>query len=103
MFDTIMWATDGSAHADKALPFVKELASKHGSKVIAAHVAETFSAHQAAGLPVHPDEEELKAKVRARRGSCPVLASTPRRCCCRCARRTPPTRLLTPLKRLGPT
>ena len=63
MFETIMWATDGSAHSDDALPVVKELAAKHASRVIAAHVAETYTTHLAVGLPVHVDEDELKAKI----------------------------------------
>jgi nucleotide-binding universal stress UspA family protein len=64
MFKTIVWATDGSADADNALPLAKELAGEGGAKLVVLHVLETFTAHHAAGLPVHPDEEELKAKVK---------------------------------------
>ena len=28
MFDTILWATDGSENADRALPYVKALAQR---------------------------------------------------------------------------
>ena len=40
MFATIVWATDGSETADRGLPYVKELATKFGAKVIAAHSEE---------------------------------------------------------------
>lgn len=63
MFKTILWATDGSANADRALPVVQELAETEGSKVIVAHCRELMTG-RAAGLPVHPDEDELVAKIR---------------------------------------
>ena len=31
MFETIVWATDGSELADRALPYVKQLARTNGS------------------------------------------------------------------------
>jgi len=63
MFRTILWATDGSANADHALPVVKELAEAEGSKLIVAHCRELLTG-RAAGLPVHADEDELVEKVR---------------------------------------
>ena len=62
MFDTIVWATDGSEYADLGLPYVRELA-RSGSSIVAVHVVETFVSSYSAGMPVHADEEELKAKV----------------------------------------
>lgn len=64
MFKTIVWATDGSEDADRAMPYVKELAAKEGAQLVVVHVLEVFTAHLAAGLPVHMDEEELKAKIQ---------------------------------------
>lgn len=63
MFKTILWATDGSANADRALPVVKELAETKGAKVVVAHCRELLSG-RAAGLPVNADEDELLAKIR---------------------------------------
>jgi nucleotide-binding universal stress UspA family protein len=63
MFKTIVWATDGSEDADRALPYAKELAGTSGAELVVVHVVETFTAHHAAGLPVNMDEADLKAKV----------------------------------------
>lgn len=63
MFKTILWATDGSANADRALPVVKELAESAGTKLVVAHCRELLSG-RAAGLPVNADEDELLGKVR---------------------------------------
>lgn len=63
MFKTILWATDGSVHADRALPIAKELAGVQGGKLIVVHCRELFSG-RAAGFPVNADEDELLAKVR---------------------------------------
>jgi nucleotide-binding universal stress UspA family protein len=63
MFKTIVWATDGSENADRALPYAKELASQEGARLVVVHITEVFSAHLAAGLPVRADESEMQAKV----------------------------------------
>ena len=63
MFEKIVWATDGSEDADRAMSYAKELAIKENGELVVMHVVETFTAHHAAGLPVHMDEAELKAKV----------------------------------------
>jgi len=64
MFKTILWATDGSANADRALPVVKELAEAKGTKLVVAHCRELLTG-RAAGLPVNADEDELVTKIRA--------------------------------------
>jgi nucleotide-binding universal stress UspA family protein len=63
MFKTILWATDGSANADRALPVVKDLAKDTGTKLVVAHCRELLSG-RAAGLPVNADEDELLGKIR---------------------------------------
>jgi len=63
MFKTILWATDGSANADRALPVVKELAEAKGATVLVAHCRELLTG-RAAGFPINADEDELVAKVR---------------------------------------
>jgi len=63
MFKTILWATDGSTNADRALPLVKELGEAKGSTIVIAHCQELMTG-RTAGLPVHADEDEVLAKIR---------------------------------------
>ena len=37
MFETILVATDGSSHADRALEYARDLALEVGAKVVVAH------------------------------------------------------------------
>ncbi len=64
-FKTIVWATDGSRRGDRALPRVRELCQRNGSKLCIVHVAPT---HRARGLPAprrHAAEERAIAKLKA--------------------------------------
>lgn len=63
MFETIVWATDGSEIADSALPLVTGLARAHGSKIIAVHVDERFRGGRFNGGPVFADEDDLQSKI----------------------------------------
>jgi len=65
MFRTVVWATDGSASADRALGVAKELAQTDGGSLIAVHSKERFVGGRAAGYPVYADEDELEAKIKA--------------------------------------
>ena len=40
MFTTILWATDGSEDADRALPFARALAGGEGGMLVAAHIVQ---------------------------------------------------------------
>ena len=62
MFETIVWATDGSELADRALPYVTELAKTHHAKIVAVHANELLHGRYG-GAPVLADEPELRAKV----------------------------------------
>lgn len=62
MFETIVWATDGSELADRALETVKDLAAIHDSKVIAVHVNELVPGRYG-GAPVRVDEPDLRAQI----------------------------------------
>jgi nucleotide-binding universal stress UspA family protein len=62
MFETIVWATDGSDLADGALEPVKELAKLHGSKVVAVH-ANQLLVGRLGGAPFLADEPELREKI----------------------------------------
>lgn len=62
MFETIVWATDGSELADRALPHVKELARLHHSKIVAVHANERLYG-RFGGAPLLADEPDLVAKI----------------------------------------
>jgi nucleotide-binding universal stress UspA family protein len=64
MFKTILWATDGSANADRALPYARELAETSGAKLVVAHCRELLTG-RAGGLPVNADEPDLIGKIRS--------------------------------------
>ena len=63
MFDTVIWATDGSLSADRALPFAKQLASGNDTRLLVVHCEELLVAGLQSGVPVHADEGRLKAKI----------------------------------------
>jgi nucleotide-binding universal stress UspA family protein len=64
MFKKILWATDGSESADRALAYAKTLAARDGATLVVVHSVEHIVGPRAGGFPVHADEEELKAKVK---------------------------------------
>lgn len=63
MFETVVLALDGSARSDHAIPVARELAKQAGGRIVVAHVDER-TAVKGDMPPVHPDEAELKAKVK---------------------------------------
>jgi nucleotide-binding universal stress UspA family protein len=62
MFETIVWATDGSELADRALEQVRKLAEVHGSRIVAVH-ANQLLVGRAAGAPVLADEPEIRERI----------------------------------------
>jgi nucleotide-binding universal stress UspA family protein len=62
MFETIVWATDGSELADAVVPYVRELARIHGSRIVAVHANELLSARYG-GAPLHADEPDVREKI----------------------------------------
>ena len=64
MFKRIVWATDGSAGADRALEVAKSLATQDGGSLVAVHSIE-FVAGKGAAVPQSADEDERQAKVAA--------------------------------------
>jgi nucleotide-binding universal stress UspA family protein len=66
MFQTIVLALDGSASSDNALDCATEIARTNGSQIHVVHVVE-IAVGRGAG-PAHPDEEEMKAKIRQQVG-----------------------------------
>ena len=63
MFDLIVWASDGSEHADRALDYARALAEAGSGRVLAVHVNE-ITVGRAGGYPVDADEEETEAKIQ---------------------------------------
>jgi nucleotide-binding universal stress UspA family protein len=62
MFKVIVWATDGSEHADRALPFVLGLARVHRSKIVAVHADERLTGRFGGGS-VLADDPDLVRKI----------------------------------------
>ena len=63
MFKVIIWASDGSEHADRALDYAKGLAEASSAHLIAVHVNE-ITVGRAGGYPVQVDEEEVEQKIQ---------------------------------------
>ena len=63
MFKTIIWASDGSEHADRALDYARKLAEASSGRVIALHVREV-TVGRSAGYPVQIDEDEVERKIQ---------------------------------------
>src|SRR3954470_21315690 len=63
MFKNIIWATDGSASAERALPYAKALAQTDGASLTVVHAVETYAGSRAAGLPVYVEEEEMQRQI----------------------------------------
>jgi nucleotide-binding universal stress UspA family protein len=62
MFKTVLWATDGSETAARALPFALGLGEPDHAKLVIAHVREIFVG-RGGGYPVLADESELRAQI----------------------------------------
>ncbi|HXD59955.1 MAG TPA: universal stress protein [Thermoleophilaceae bacterium] len=62
MFKSIVWATDGSSAADRALPFVKSLAAAEEAAVTIVHCDE-FLVSRGGGQPLRADEVDVKTKI----------------------------------------
>lgn len=65
MFKKVIWATDGSDSALRALPYAKALAQQDGGSLVVVHAVETYTGSRAAGLPVYVEEEELQKQTEA--------------------------------------
>ena len=62
MYETVLWATDGSATSDGALGEAVRLL-KPGGRLIAFHADERFLGGRAGGLPITPDESDRHRKL----------------------------------------
>jgi nucleotide-binding universal stress UspA family protein len=62
MFKTVVWATDGSDSADRALPYAKELAAEMHGRLVAVFADERFVG-RSSPYAGEAAADELKAKI----------------------------------------
>lgn len=63
MFTKVIWATDGSEHADRAMPLAVQMANADGAELHVVHVVEKLVGTRVAGMDALTNEDEIKAKV----------------------------------------
>lgn len=64
MFSNVVWATDGSAHADRALDHARRLVARPGGRLHVTHVVEKLAGTRVAGQDASVEEPEIEAKIR---------------------------------------
>lgn len=64
MFRTIIWATDGSAGADHALGYARDMARAYGAELVVVHGEEMSAGRSSIGYTRRADEEDLEAKIK---------------------------------------
>lgn len=65
MFKTVVWATDGSDTADKALAIAAQITKESGGELVIVHCVELTMPGKAGGrFPIYANEDELKAKIQ---------------------------------------
>jgi nucleotide-binding universal stress UspA family protein len=64
VFKTILWATDGSENADRALAIAKSLASKADATLTIAHVVQKIATSGDTALGWYANEDQVEAKVK---------------------------------------
>jgi nucleotide-binding universal stress UspA family protein len=64
MFTKVIWATDGSEDADRAMPVAVEAATSDGAELHVVHMVEKLVSGRASGMDVFGNEDEIKTKVR---------------------------------------
>jgi nucleotide-binding universal stress UspA family protein len=63
MFTKVIWATDGSEHADRAMLLAVRVAEADGAELHVVHIVEKLMSGRATGLDAFGNELEIKAKV----------------------------------------
>jgi nucleotide-binding universal stress UspA family protein len=62
VFNTIVWASDGSPNAERALSVAKALTRESRASLVTVHVVQRFASQR--GLAVHADEEIVEARLK---------------------------------------
>jgi nucleotide-binding universal stress UspA family protein len=65
MFSNIVWATDGSEHADRALDYASRLAENEGAQLHVVHIVDMLVGGRVAGQRTFLNEDQLDAKIKA--------------------------------------
>jgi nucleotide-binding universal stress UspA family protein len=69
MYKKVMWATDGSEAADRALSHAKSLAAADGAPLLVVYCEEIIPPGKGgARYPVHVNEDEVQAKIQRQVG-----------------------------------
>jgi nucleotide-binding universal stress UspA family protein len=63
MFTKVIWATDGSDHADRAMSTAVQVAKADGAELHVVHVTEKLLSGRASGMDAFANESEVKEKV----------------------------------------
>jgi nucleotide-binding universal stress UspA family protein len=63
MFKKVIWATDGSEHADRAMTYALQVAKSDGAELHVVHVVEKLISGRASGFDAVGNEDEITAKV----------------------------------------
>jgi nucleotide-binding universal stress UspA family protein len=63
MYETIIWATDGSEGSDLALEEALRLAAVSAGRIVAVHCDQRLNG-RASGWPVLADEDDLRLRIR---------------------------------------
>jgi nucleotide-binding universal stress UspA family protein len=64
MFDTIVWASDGSVRGDRSLPVVREICARYADSLRIVHVVERLPGRPLLGVDVHACEDRVVAKLK---------------------------------------
>ncbi len=64
MYKKVMWATDGSDAADRAMVHAKTLAEEGGAPITVVYIEEfTLPGKGGGSLPIHANEPDVQAKI----------------------------------------
>lgn len=63
MFTTIIWATDGSDHAERALGYAVEMAEREHAELHVVHVVEKLVSGRASGMDVFLNEDQTRQRM----------------------------------------
>jgi nucleotide-binding universal stress UspA family protein len=63
MFNTIIWATDGSEHADRALELATQIARANSATLHVAHIVEKQVSTRMAGQDLYYGEDQIDSKI----------------------------------------
>jgi nucleotide-binding universal stress UspA family protein len=63
MFKKVIWATDGSEHADRAMSLAVQMAKADGGELYVVHIIEKLMSGRASGMDTYANEAEVRAKI----------------------------------------